>query len=228
MNKLPQNKDTYNDLYNKQKHIEAYERKYFHSAYYPLFKAVLKAVKRSGGTSILEVGCGFGHFALMLKQNTDLIYQGFDFSSVAVERAQKITGYEKEITVADATIEKTYKSYNYDTIVCTEVLEHIPNDLETISLWNSGTYCICSVPNYDSSDHVRYFNTKEEVLNRYGHEIDIDCIVQKTKPFLDDLKFSNIVRALIWNRYRPRRLLAILGFKSFDDGGWFVFSGRKK
>lgn len=206
-----------------------YELPYQHSGYYPLFKQVHRTLKRQGGVrSILEVGCGTGGLAhLLTNREPTIAYRGFDFSPVAVQRASARLARPELFFVGDARRKESY-SGNAEAIVCTEVLEHIDADLEVVVQWAPGAYCVCSVPNFDADNHVRYFTSEEEVRQRYGSLIDIERIAKVKKPFLTNLSASSRVRALLWNRYRPRRLLAILGLGSFQTlGGWFVFSGRR-
>ena len=68
--------------------------------------------------------------------------------------------------VADATDLASYK-HDYDGIVCCEVLEHINEDLQTIRLWKPGTFCVCSVPNFDYPTHARFFRGEREIIERY-------------------------------------------------------------
>lgn len=218
---------TYDDMYRSGGHQGVYELPYRRSRYYPLFRDVLAELRRAGATSVLEVGCGVGTFASMLFDRTDIAYTGFDFSPVAVEKAVARTGRPDAFTVADATKPESY-ARPYSTIVCTEVLEHIEADLTAVSTWQPGTHCICSVPNFDSSTHVRYFRAESEVRERYGDLIEIRSIKRIKLPALADLSWSNYLREIRWNRYRPRRLLNILGFSSFDEGGWFLFSGSRR
>jgi hypothetical protein len=59
--------------------------------------------------------------------------------------------------------------------------------------------------------------------------IEITSLVQVKKPYLFDLSWHNYAQALLWNRYRPRRLMEIFGVASLETmGGWYVFSGRRK
>jgi len=201
---------------------------YYHSCYYPLFKEILKQIKRQGIHLVLEVGCGNGALAELLLEKANIKYRGFDFSPVAIEKAITRTGHSELFYIADATLPESYDLF-YDGIICTEVLEHIEQDLEVIQNWQTGITCICSVPNFDSDYHTRYFRTKQEVVDRYGELIDIDEIIMIKKPVLSNISWKNYLRELRWNRYRPRRLLEIIGLGSFDKvGGWFLFSGRRR
>lgn len=229
MEKAVQSKELYDSMYTEGGFEGVYNLPYQHSAYYPLFKRVLQEVLTGNARSLLEVGCGSGAFAHMVMDKTNLGYHGFDFSSVAVEKSIARTGRQDVFYEADATSPAAYDGKQFDCIVCTEVLEHIEKDLDAIARWPSGTLCICSVPNFDADSHVRFFHSEKEVHDRYGKLMDFTSIVRIKKPALSDISTPNILRALKWNRYRPRQLMEILGIGSFDSlGGWFLFWGRKR
>lgn len=228
MERSVQSKELYDSLYSDGGFEGVYNLPYRHSVYFPLFKRVLEEVQRQNAHAILEVGCGAGAFGHMVLEQTNLAYQGFDFSSVAVAKAIARTGRNDMFYEGDATSQSAYNDKQFDCIVCTEVLEHIENDLEAISRWPIGTHCVCSVPNFDADSHVRFFHDEDEVRARYGKLVDCTTIVRIKKPVLSDISKSSILRALRWNRYHPRQLIEILGMGSFNAvGGWFLFSGKR-
>lgn len=229
LEKKPQVPETYDDLFKAGGAAGVFDLPYWRSPYYPMFRAVREALRNHKTQHVLEVGCGTGAMAHMLFDSMSLSYRGFDFSSVAIGKARARTGRNAEFFVGDATAEATYANVRYDSIICTEVLEHIEDDLLAISHWSPGSFCVCSVPNYDSDTHVRYFRTADEVAKRYEKLIVVDAIETRRKPFLNDLSFANWLRAVKWNRYRPDRLRWLMGHSDFDrDGGWFIFSGRRR
>lgn len=229
MKKLPQTPKTYNDMFLEGGYAGVFDLPYNRSPYYPLFRVIRDVLLKEKPQRVLEVGCGTGSMAHMLFDCSQVKYQGFDFSPIAVEKAKKRTGKTDCFFVADATSAATYTNLKYDAIICTEVLEHIEDDCLAISLWAAGTFFVCSVPNYDADTHVRHFRSTDEVRKRYEQFLDIDKIELRRKPFLNDLSVGNWLQALKWNRYRPDRLLWLLGFSNFDrDGGWYIFSGRKR
>jgi SAM-dependent methyltransferase len=236
---------TYDNMFAEGGAGGVFDLPYRRSGYYPLFKAVARLVDQapasvltqSSGSAagkatrrrVLEVGCGTGAMAHLLLDQGRVEYQGFDFSPVAVNKARQRTGVEGVFRVGDATDPATYGEAAYDVVVCTEVLEHIEQDLDAVRQWRSGAWCVCSVPNYDSSTHVRVFKDEQSVRSRYGELIDITHLQRLRKPFLTDLSLTSWLNAVRWNRYRPRRLGWLLGFTDFDrDGGWFVFAGRRR
>lgn len=228
MKKLPQLSETYDAMYTDGGYQKVFDLPYKRSPYYPLCRSVLAKLRTYGVQRVLEVGCGTGALAHMIFDSTQLTYRGFDFSPVAVDRAKKRTGRQNLFFVGDATSLATYAEVSYDTVICTEVLEHIEDDLLAISHWAPGAFCVCSVPNFDADTHVRHFRSAAEVAQRYSGLLDIQSIERIQKPFLNDLTFGNWLQAVKWNRYRLDRLRWLFGFSDFDrNGGWFVFTGRR-
>src|SRR5438876_3524475 len=113
-----------------------------------LFRKVVDNLRARGSGSILEVGCGSGSLAKIIIDGQHGTYRGFDFSSEAIRNAGARTGYPELFSVADALDARSY-AREYDTIICTEVLEHLDRDLDVIRLWRHGAWCVCAVPNFD-------------------------------------------------------------------------------
>lgn len=217
------------DAYEKMYEDEgAYDLPYTKSHYYPMFRKTLGEVERTGGRSIIEVGCGSGSFAQMLLDHTDKTYRGFDFSEAGIRKAVERTGRAELFSVGNA-LEAVNYATDHDTIVCTEVLEHIEQDREVIANWPAGTICVCSVPNFDFDTHVRFFRTEDQVRERYGDLIDIERVSRVPRSLIRGRGVREYLRQLRWSRNDPKRLMAMLGFKTFDNlAGWFVFTGRRK
>lgn len=213
----------YDDLFaNSAGYNEHYKR----SFYFPLMRQALERVVGSGREKFLEVGCGSGAFANYFIDSTEAGYHGFDFSPVAVEKAGARLSRNGLFYVGDARDRESYDQYEYDAIVCMEVLEHIEADRQVVGNWKPGTYCICSVPNFDYETHVRLFRDEEQVRARYGDLIDIAEITRVPRPLFLGRSFNEYLRKLRWSRNDPKKFLAHLGYKTFDNlAGWFVFSG---
>ncbi len=196
--------------------------------YQPLFHKVVRAIRVHGSRSILEVGCGNGFLADLLLHEYAGVYRGFDFSPVAIDNARDRTRRPELFFRADALDACSYAG-TYDTIVCTEVLEHIEADLDVIRCWRRGAWCVCSVPNFDFDSHVRFFRTAAEVTTRYGGLIDIASVIQVPRPIIPDGRISTYLRNLRWSREDSSRLLGFLGIQTFDRlGGWFLFCGTRR
>jgi len=195
--------------------------------YDELFRRVVANIRHRGSRSVLEVGCGSGFLAKMILQEYDGIYRGFDFSAEAIRNASDRTGRPDLFFVGDALDSRSYPG-GYDTIVCTEMLEHVDRDLDVIRLWRDTTWCVCSVPNFDYAGHVRFFNTANEIVTRYGGLIDIEGIIKIRRPIIPDRRISSYLRNLRWSRKNLNDLMGFLGIQTFSRlGGWFLFFGHK-
>lgn len=221
--------ETYDDMFDFGGAEGVFDLPYQYQCYYPMFKVILKQLRKKNISNILEVGCGTGAFAhYLICENPVIQYKGFDFSKVAIEKAIKRTGSKELFYYGDATNAHSYND-GYDAIVCTEVLEHVEDDLLVIKNWKQNAYCFCSVPNFDSDYHVRFFTSKEDVYKRYKELIDIENIFVIKKPYLSNISLENTMKLIRWNRYRPKQLIKILGFGDINDVGcWFVLCGKIK
>ncbi len=219
----------YDELYSGEgKGYTAYDRPYWDSHYYPLYKETLEEVCRLGAKQVLEVGCGSGSFAHLLLDRSKLDYHGFDFSETAIRKAGQRTGKPQHFSVAHAGDDQPMQR-PYDTIVCLEVLEHIESDLDVVRGWRPGCNVVCSVPNFDQPDHVRFFLHEDEVRDRYGSLIEFDRIERVGRALVLGRGWAEYLRALRWSRDNPRRFMAMLGYKTFENlAGWLVFSGRRR
>lgn len=129
---------------------------------------------------VLDLGCGPGQFAEYVKDIGVENYTGVDFSSVAIEQATKrltdsnFSFYCGDIYTCDLPEE-------VDVVVSLEVLEHIAQDrklLKRLAQLYPGTKFVFSVPNFDHSKHVRFFENRESITSRFSDFCDIDEIME--------------------------------------------------
>ena len=83
------------------------------------------------GSKILEIGCSSGYGVRILTEYFDLDYLGIDYDHDIVEYANEQFGdiYGVKFLQADAN---TFDFQQYDTIICFEVIEHLPNGKELV------------------------------------------------------------------------------------------------
>lgn len=146
--------------------IDEYVIHYSQSQYLPVWQGICD--RMGAGVSVLEVGCGPAQLAnMILDRGVVKEYVGFDFSPTAIELARKnIPG--KRVEVADARTTDLFDTVNYNTVVCTEVLEHILDDIPVLERIKSGARVLATVPNFDYKSHVRFFTDATKVIDRYG------------------------------------------------------------
>lgn len=177
-----------------QIYIEAdkYWKHYTESPYFALYKEVLKLIK---DINILELGCGTGQFAEMIFDSfKNINYTGLDFSKQAIKMAQMFAQQYK-FKVVDIEKQGILNGYNYDVAILLEVLEHL-NDKAVLNNLRKGSKIIASVPNYDSQNHVRFFESIDEVKARYINHITIKTI-KWVKPVTETrnwILFSGIIK----------------------------------
>jgi SAM-dependent methyltransferase len=115
-------------------------------------------------------------------------YLGIDFSETAIALARQRSPCFGFI-VADVRTTDVFARSHYDVIVCTEVLEHIADDLGLISRFRPGTRCICSVPSFPYESHLRHFRIADEVLGRYSALFDGLDVMTIPAPNETDARF---------------------------------------
>jgi SAM-dependent methyltransferase len=166
----------YDADYSKNPH---YRVPYHESRYYPVWTVIVDRVRRAGSQRVLEVGCGSGQLAsYLIEQGRVASYTGVDFSPRAIGIARQLAP-DGTFIVADALDPRTYQR-ECDCIICTEVLEHIAEDLQVLSLFPSGMRCLCTVPDFPYPSHVRHFSSSEATVDRYGSRFaDLDVTVFK-------------------------------------------------
>ncbi len=200
------------------------------SFYYPLFKRVVKTALTYQPKAVLEVGCGAGGVAQLLREALPAVrYRGFDFSKVAIGKARARLGSDDLVFEGNALDPAIYAREPHDLILCTEVLEHVERDTDVVALWNPGVRVVCTVPNFDADTHVRLFRSEAEVEARYGGLIAIDRIERFAKPVGAGMSAAQWLRQCVWMRSDPRKLAGHLGINRFEwSAGWFLFSGTRR
>jgi len=155
---------SYDRIYAK---TEKYRRPYRRSHYFPMWQILLQwlrhTVKRP---KVLEPGCGPGQLAAFLHASGFKRYYGFDFSPVAIQMARKMAPGQR-FAVADIRSQESFDVYDYNTVIMTEVLEHIDDDLAIFAKLKPGARVLLSVPDNDTRTHVRYFPVIADVVERY-------------------------------------------------------------
>lgn len=147
--------------------VDEYTVHYSSSLYLPVWEAISDRIKP--GAHILEIGCGPAQLATMLFDRAiPGSYVGFDFSPAAIELA-KGNLPEQRLEVGDARTTDLVTTLDYDVAICTEVLEHIIDDIPVLERVPDGVRVLATVPNFDYVSHVRFFRDASEVRARYGH-----------------------------------------------------------
>ena len=140
---------------------------YTQSRYYPLWTVILDRIGALSCVRILDIGCGPGQVACLLRDAGIPVYTGIDFSPARVRRARSICP-EYDFQVADVFETTVFQTDQYDCVLMMEFLEHVERDLDAIGRIRSGAAVIATVPNFPSAGHVRHFADVDEVSMRYS------------------------------------------------------------
>jgi 2-polyprenyl-3-methyl-5-hydroxy-6-metoxy-1,4-benzoquinol methylase len=116
----------------------------------PRYKDIADLVIALRPRRLLDVGCGSGYLARLLKaREPGLVVHGVDFAMAAVVRAR---AYTDQVWLAD--LDKSglpCRSQRYDTVTCVEVLEHLydPDHAlrEIARVIAPGGHAVVTVPN---------------------------------------------------------------------------------
>ena len=132
---------------------------------------------------ILDLGSGTGQFGqILIEENFDYKL-GIDFSETGIEISKnrfEEKAIKDKFIVGDIKDSNLFKDIDYNTVICTEVLEHITEDLEIIQSLKKGSAFYGTVPNFGGKAHVRHFLNETEVLKRYSQVLNVSEI----KPFI--------------------------------------------
>ncbi|MFC1828182.1 class I SAM-dependent methyltransferase [Thermodesulfobacteriota bacterium] len=146
---------------------KAYRVHYTESEYYFLWSVIVDRILRDNISSVLDIGCGSGQLAELLRDKGIKEYHGIDFSPKLIELAKQ-RGLKFNFTIADIFQTDILEKSTYDAVIATEFFEHIDEDIEIISKIRHGTRCYASVPNFAYPSHLRYFRNSTQVHKRYS------------------------------------------------------------
>lgn len=132
---------------------------------------------------VIEVGCGTGRFAELLRRE-GRAYSGFDFAPAVVAEAERYCPSE---LFAVADIREWEHGADLPEECCyvlLEVLEHLDDDRDALTRIPPGLPVVFSVPNFWSESHVRRFFQPRDVFERYGDLLDFEAWQAVAFPML--------------------------------------------
>lgn len=140
------------------------------------------------GKKILEVGCGTGNL-LQLLASSGLELSGTDYSNEYLNKARKKNPHIVFFQ-GDLTDKKSWESSanSYDSIICSEVLEHIVDDLIALqiifSLLKPNGVLIITVPAFNAL----YSSFDKKIGHHRRYSMKTICDVVKRAGFIIERK----------------------------------------
>jgi trans-aconitate methyltransferase len=145
------------------------------SPWLPVYEAVAAMIEPH--QEVVDLGCGTGRFLELLSRNGHYAHlTGVDWSASALGEAADYFGGTQAPTFLQQDLADWQPEPNRagNTIyVCTEVLEHLEDDLGLVRRVPPGHRMLISVPNFDSQSHVRVFRNVGDVWERYDSLLDV-------------------------------------------------------
>lgn len=148
--------------------------RYEDSPWRPIYDAVVDLLPDDRSIRILDIGCGTGRGAEAIRRAGYKNYLGFDFSPSRVAEAARYVPNFRFLTLDVFSAEARDLFAAHDVFVLTEVLEHIEREREVIAMIPARAVVLFSVPNFDSTAHVRTFSSLDALEDRYGDILAID------------------------------------------------------
>jgi SAM-dependent methyltransferase len=133
----------------------------------PVWALLAEHVRRSGAQSVIEVGCGKGEFACLLRDLGIPEYLGLDTNAARLAKARAICP-EYRFEVADVFLSNHLRSENYDVAVMTGFLEFVRWDLVALELVRPHRRVLGTVTAGDEPGRVRQFTSASQVLDHYS------------------------------------------------------------
>lgn len=145
------------------------------SPWLPIYEAAAAWIQPN--EAVVDLGCGTGRFAELLRRRGHGPYNGLDFSPAALAEAKRYvplhdrdTAWESRFDIADLREWRPDDGRAGNTIYVTlEVLEHLDDDVDLVRRVPPGHRLIFSVPNYGGEAHLRTFPDVGDAWARYGH-----------------------------------------------------------
>lgn len=172
---MEQNSEYYDDIYLNG----SYDKNPEDLPWYPLWRVIVDYIKEHDIEKVVDLGCGPGHLAQMLHAEIPGLssYNGWDFSKEAIKKARERCPYGNyTFSTGDLGLldfSSKHDSARKTAFVCSEVLEHIKDDLGLLNKLPVNGTILLTVPSFDDPGHVRKFKKKGDVKKRYSEQIEI-------------------------------------------------------
>jgi len=140
---------------------------YTEAGHHFLWSVLADRLARDGVRSVLDIGCGPGQLAVLLRDQGIPRYCGIDFSEERLRWARKTCPGFSFVT-ADAFQTDLLAKFPYDAVVCAEFLNHVQEDLDLVRRIRKGARFYGIVANSPFASHVRVFRSADEVRARYS------------------------------------------------------------
>lgn len=134
-------------------------------------RTILREARKLPKTAqVLDAGCGYGIYALSLAEGSYTV-DAIDLESIRIEEIKRMLSETPDLAarvhpILGSLTKLPFNDARYELVVCSEVIEHIPDDASALNeiarVTKSGGTLLLSVP-YWSTHTARIFRS-------FGHE----------------------------------------------------------
>jgi trans-aconitate methyltransferase len=139
------------------------------SPWLPVYQAVAAMIEPH--QEVVDLGCGTGRFLELLSRNGHYAHMtGVDWSASALAEADDYFGGTQAPTLLRQDLAEWQPDPDRagNTIyVCSEVLEHLADDVGLVRSVPPGHRLLFTVPNFHSESHLRVFTSVGDIWARY-------------------------------------------------------------
>lgn len=189
-------------------------------------------------SKILEVGCGFGTISNVLGQYGEVT--GVDLSPRAIEIAEERYP-EAEFEAGDIT-DNTIASGQFDVLVTTEVIEHVPREARELFMESlaqrlkTGGLLVLTTPNKRLSDRIETFQLIEEhffeneLRELLSKHFEIEHLTTVHRMFPVSGNKSRVLQAVRAGCYEVLKLRGAIEApaRTTNKGMYFLVIAKKK
>lgn len=150
----------------------------------PLYEAAADLIDTS--LPVVDLGCGTGRFAELLRRRGVQTYAGLDFAADAIDEARRYCrapGFSFHV----ADLRTAPLMFISATYVLLEVLEHLDDDRGLLARLRRGAPIVISVPDFWSASHVRVFPQVAAAVERYKESVFVTYSKTMSFPGSDNL-----------------------------------------
>lgn len=160
--------------YNPEKYY-SHRNPFVRYLYVKRVRVIMDMLPIEKGDNILDVGCGSGYLLSKIKKGN---LTGLDLSENLLSISRKrLKHREIRLIKGDTQNMSMFKENEFNHIICTEVLEHVPNPKKVVAeisrIAKPDAIIILTIPNEKVIDQGKDFLSKTRLFDLFLNEIPV-------------------------------------------------------